>query len=86
MSPPDRARDGWLARVTSNAGERLASIREAAFELAPVARHHLVLDLGAGSGPVHLGGAATGPGGTDLGRHRDRRGGRAAAAAGRAAR
>ena len=50
MGPPDRARDGWLARVTSGAGQRLASIRDAAFELAPVNRHHLILDLGAASG------------------------------------
>lgn len=50
LSPPDRMRDSWLAQVTSRAGERLAAIRDTAFELAGVLRHHLLLDLRAGSG------------------------------------
>ena len=50
LSPPDRVRDSWLAQIASRAGERLAAIRDTAFELAGVLRHHLLLELGAGSG------------------------------------
>jgi putative ATPase len=49
-SPIDRERDRWLQRTVSQAGERLAELRERVFELARVQRHHLVLDVNAGSG------------------------------------
>ena len=48
-SPADRARDLWLQRVISNASEQLAHVRDRVFAL-PLQRHHLVLDLNAGSG------------------------------------
>ena len=50
MSPPDRARDQWVARANSGAGARLSAIREGVFDLSQVARHHLILDLGSASG------------------------------------
>ncbi len=48
--PLDAARDRWLERTVSRAGARLAAVRDRLFELAGVERHHLVLDLRAGSG------------------------------------
>ncbi|HEX7004000.1 MAG TPA: AAA family ATPase [Trueperaceae bacterium] len=48
--PVDRARDRWLQRTVSQAGARLAEIRERVFDLARIQRHQLVLDLDAGSG------------------------------------
>ncbi|MEX2534959.1 MAG: AAA family ATPase [Trueperaceae bacterium] len=48
--PVDRERDQWLQRTVSQSGERLAELRDRLFELARVQRHHLVLDLHAGSG------------------------------------
>ena len=50
MSPPDKDRDQWVARVNSGAGARLSSIREAVFDLSQVLRHHLILDLASASG------------------------------------
>jgi putative ATPase len=49
-SPVDRERDRWLQRTVSQAGERLAELRERVFELARVQRHHLVLDVNSGTG------------------------------------
>ncbi len=49
-SPTDRARDRWLERTVSSAGTRLASLRDVLFEEARVQRHHVVLDVAAGSG------------------------------------
>ena len=49
-SPTNRTRDRWLQRTVSQAGERLAGLRDRVFELARVQRHHLVLDVGAASG------------------------------------
>ena len=49
-SPVDRARDRWLQRTVSGAGARLARVRDALFDAARVQRHHLLLDLAAGSG------------------------------------
>ncbi len=49
-SPQNRARDVWLQRTIANSGRNLAQQREKLFELAGVQRHHLVLDLNAGSG------------------------------------
>jgi len=49
-SPTDRARDRWLARTVSGTGARLAQVRDALFDEARIERHHLVLDVAAGSG------------------------------------
>ncbi len=46
----DRESDRWLQRTISNAGERLAVLRERLFVLAQVQRHHVVLDLNAATG------------------------------------
>jgi putative ATPase len=45
-----RPRDQWLQRTISGAGQRLAALRERIFLAAHIQRHHLVLDLNAGSG------------------------------------
>jgi putative ATPase len=45
-----RARDQWLQRTVSGAGQRLASQRQRVMQAAQVQRHHLVLDLHAASG------------------------------------
>jgi putative ATPase len=49
-SPVNRARDRWLARTLSGVGAHLASLRDRLFEAARVQRHHVILDLAAGSG------------------------------------
>jgi putative ATPase len=49
-SPTDHARDRWLQRTISNSGRALSEQRERLFDLAGVQRHHLVLDINAGSG------------------------------------
>jgi putative ATPase len=49
-SPGDAARDRWAARTLSGRGERVAALRDLAFERLDVARHHRVLDLTGGSG------------------------------------
>jgi len=49
-APQDRARDRWLQRTVSQAGERLGAVRDLLFEVARPQRHHVVLDLAAGSG------------------------------------
>ncbi len=46
----DRQADHWLQRTISNAGERLAVLRDRVFALAQVQRHHVVLDLHAATG------------------------------------
>ncbi len=46
----DKAADRWLARAVGRAGERLEQVRSAVFEAAGVVRHHLVMDLRAGTG------------------------------------
>ena len=48
--PVDRARERWLERTVSAAGARLAAVRDALVDAADLARHHVVLDLAAGSG------------------------------------
>jgi putative ATPase len=50
FSPTDTATDRWLQRTLSQTGERLADIRDRLFALAPPQRHHVILDLNAGSG------------------------------------
>ena len=48
--PADRARDAWLQRTIANSGRHLEQQRARIFESAAIQRHHLVLDLNAGSG------------------------------------
>ena len=49
-SPKNRGKEAWLQRTISQAGQSLGQQRERLFELAAVQRHHLVLDVNAGSG------------------------------------
>ena len=49
-SPVNRARDAWLQRTIANSGRNLGEIRDKLFDLANVQRHHVVLDVKAGSG------------------------------------
>jgi putative ATPase len=49
-SPTDRAYERWLQRTLAQVGEQLAVVRERIFTLAQPQRHHVVLDLNAGSG------------------------------------
>ena len=46
----DRVHDRWLQRTISNAGERLGRVRDRVLDAARLQRHHVVLDLNAGSG------------------------------------
>jgi putative ATPase len=48
--PTDRTVDRWLQRTLSQVGEQLAGMRDRLFTLAQLQRHHVVLDLNAGSG------------------------------------
>jgi putative ATPase len=50
FAPGGRAHDRWLQRTISNAGERLGQVRDRVLETAQLQRHHVVLDLNAGSG------------------------------------
>jgi putative ATPase len=50
FSPASRTRDRWLERAVSGAGQRLAQTRDRVLEAAALQRHHLILDLDAGSG------------------------------------
>ncbi|WOD39179.1 AAA family ATPase [Nodosilinea sp. E11] len=49
-SPDDPARDRWLQRTLSQAGEQLGTVRDRLFALAPPQRHHRILDLNARTG------------------------------------
>ncbi len=49
-SPKDPQLEQWLMRSMSNTGETLANVRDRLFEQAKLQRHHLVLDLNAGTG------------------------------------
>ena len=49
-SPKNKGKEAWLQRTISQAGQSLAQQRARLFELAAVQRHHLVLDVNAGSG------------------------------------
>jgi putative ATPase len=48
--PGERDHDRWLQRTVSNAGERLGQLRDRVLDAARLQRHHVVLDLRAGSG------------------------------------
>ncbi|MBW4473205.1 MAG: AAA family ATPase [Stenomitos rutilans HA7619-LM2] len=50
FSPVDSAQERWLQRTLGQAGERLGALRDRLFTLAAPQRHHVVLDLNAGSG------------------------------------
>ncbi|KAM3100523.1 AAA family ATPase [Phormidesmis sp. 146-35] len=49
-SPTNSSLDRWLQRTLGQVGEKLARVRDRIFELAAPQRHHLILDLNAGSG------------------------------------
>ncbi|MBW4693886.1 MAG: AAA family ATPase [Lyngbya sp. HA4199-MV5] len=46
----DAAQERWLQRTLGQAGERLGAVRDRLFALASPQRHHVMLDLNAGSG------------------------------------
>lgn len=50
LSPNNTSVDQWLQRTLSQAGDRLAMVRDRLFELAQVQRHQVILDLDARSG------------------------------------
>ncbi len=50
FSTTDSAQERWLQRTLGQAGERLGTVRDRLFALASPQRHHLILDLNAGSG------------------------------------
>jgi putative ATPase len=50
FSPQDTARDRWLQRTISNAGEELAALRDRLFATGPLHRHNVLLDLNAATG------------------------------------
>lgn len=50
FSPVNSAQDRWLQRALSQAGEKLAVVRDRLFTLAQPQRHHVILDVNAGSG------------------------------------
>ncbi len=49
-SPSNRTHEAWLKRAVADSGRRLQYLRERLFELARMQRHHVVLNLNAGSG------------------------------------
>ena len=49
-SPVDRKKEAWLQRTIAGSGQALGQIRDQLFERAVVKRHHLVLDIEAGTG------------------------------------
>ncbi len=49
-APTDRTVDRWLQRTLGQVGEQLEVVRDRIFTLAQLQRHHVVLDLNAGSG------------------------------------
>ncbi len=50
FAPGEREHDRWLQRTISRAGERLGRLRDRVLDAARLRRHHVVLDLNAGSG------------------------------------
>ncbi|MCB9418984.1 MAG: AAA family ATPase [Ardenticatenaceae bacterium] len=49
-SPENKGKEAWLQRTISQAGRNLAAQRDKLFEMAGIQRHHLVLDVNAGTG------------------------------------
>ena len=50
FGPVNSAQERWLQRTLGQAGDRLGDVRDRLFALATPQRHHVVLDLNAGSG------------------------------------
>ncbi len=50
VGPTDSARERWLQRTLSQAGSQLTQVRENLFDKTQIQRHHVILDLNAGSG------------------------------------
>ncbi|MEL6319779.1 MAG: AAA family ATPase [Cyanobacteria bacterium J06626_14] len=50
FSPNDRQTERWLQRTLSQVGDNLGMMRDRLFEQAHLQRHHIVVDLNAGSG------------------------------------
>lgn len=50
FSAVDSAQERWLQRTLGQSGERLGAVRDRLFSLANPQRHHVILDLNAGSG------------------------------------
>jgi putative ATPase len=48
--PKDSAQERWLQRTLSQTGDYLAQVRAKLFEKTQIQRHHVVLDVNAGSG------------------------------------
>ncbi|MBF2079716.1 MAG: AAA family ATPase [Synechococcales cyanobacterium T60_A2020_003] len=49
-SPEQPGVDRWLQRALDQRGDQLAQVRDRLFALYPIQRHHVILDLNAGSG------------------------------------
>ncbi|MBP9501649.1 MAG: AAA family ATPase, partial [Candidatus Promineofilum sp.] len=49
-SPTNRTKDAWLQRTVAGSGRLMGALRDRLFEAAGLQRHHLVLDVNAGSG------------------------------------
>jgi putative ATPase len=52
FSPGDRTTERWLQRTLSQVGDNLGAVRDRLFEQAALQRHHIVVDLNAGSGLI----------------------------------
>ncbi len=50
FSTVDSAQERWLQRTVGQSGERLGGVRDRLFTIANPQRHHIILDLKAGSG------------------------------------
>lgn len=50
FSPGDAATERWLQRTIGQVGQRLGQVRDRVFQQAALQRHHVVLDLNAGTG------------------------------------
>lgn len=60
-SPSNQTRDAWLQRTINQAGQNVGHQRDQLFELTAVQRHHLLLDLNAGTGLLTWEGARRTP-------------------------
>jgi putative ATPase len=50
FGPVNSAQERWLQRSLSQAGEQLGQVRDQVFSRTAIQRHHVILDLNAGSG------------------------------------